>query len=188
MIVFWSLIAFILTGFLLWLIFFANNEDVLRMLRIPVGSDAHGDTDGAGVADGTTASGTSSMPSRIAALNAEEVADAEALHAAAAMAEAGEASIHAAADPTAANKAAAQAAQDAADAAVAEANAAVQASLHAMEATTDRADAAAVADLTEREARETRPPRPRLVRTVRLKRPRLTHLKPLTLRLVMWQR
>ena len=151
MTVFWSLVAFILTGLLLWLIFFADDDAVLRTLRIPTDGDVDGDGDvdaadlaAAQAAVQAGAGDSLHAPARVAAMNAEDEALAAATHAAAATAEAAAASLEAATAGTEEAVAAAEEAVEAADSAVEAAAEAVEKASGALEATTDQASGAAV--------------------------------------------
>ena len=142
MIFFWSLVAFALLAVLLWLIFVANNDTVLKTMRIPTSGDVDGDgdVDAADLAAAKTATHgeTHNAPFRVAAMEAKYDAAADAAAASAAVAEAAEASMEAAVGRRY-SVATAQDALDTADAAVTEAAEAIQEAAEAIDATTDKA-------------------------------------------------
>ncbi len=148
MIFFWSLVAFALLGVLLWLIFVANDDTVLKTMRIPTSGDVDGDgdvdADDLAATKTATHGATYNAPFRVAAMEAQYDAAADVAAASAAVAEAAEASMEAQLGDAKAI-ATAQDALDAADAAVAEAAEAIQEAAEAIDATTDKAVDSSVA-------------------------------------------
>ncbi|MCB0047886.1 MAG: hypothetical protein KDD92_20860 [Caldilineaceae bacterium] len=144
MAVFWSLVAIILTIILIWLIFFADDDDVLEAMRLPSKLSRSGQSDGSSASPSTAhaeENRTAHDPVRIEALEAEETAAAARAHAAAAQAEAATAAEHALESGTAEAAAQSRTAQQAAAEAAAQAAADDKQAEWLRQSTRDIADA-----------------------------------------------